>query len=115
MDVLTILLLIVFLFIRIPAAWAQAEASSARTKQLAEEVSDPLTTLPQIFVQDAYSPATYGTEAQTNRVIIRAIIPRIPRCSLLPFVQLVRPSFFIGTVPTGRGSATPRNRDRIID
>jgi hypothetical protein len=106
MDVLTILLLIVSLFFWTPAAWAQAEASSPKTKQLAEEFSDPLTTLPQIFVQDAYSPATYGTEAQTNRVIIRAIIPRIPRYSLLPFVQLIRPSFFINTVPTGRGSAT---------
>ncbi len=106
MDVLTILLLIVFLFFRTPAAWAQAEASSPRTKQLAEEFSDPLTTLPQVFVQDAYSPANYGTEAQTNRVIIRAIVPRIPRYSLLPFVQLIRPSFFIQTVPTGRGSAT---------
>lgn len=105
-GVFTVLLVFVFLFIRTSAASAQAGASSAKVKQLAEEFSDPLTTLPQVFVQDAYSPATYGTEAQTNRVIIRAIVPRIPKYSLLPFVQLIRPSFFINTVPTGRGSAT---------
>lgn len=105
-DVLPVLLLIVVLLLRTAAAWGQAEASSAKVKRLAEEFSDPLTTLPQLFVQDAYSPATYGTDAQTNRVIIRAIVPRIPKYSLLPFVQLIRPSFFINTVPTGRGSAT---------
>jgi hypothetical protein len=39
-------------------------------------------------------------------VIARLIIPRIPRYSLLPFVQLVRPSFSLVTVPTGRGRST---------
>src|SRR5262249_51293145 len=68
--------------------------------------NDPLTTLPQVFIQDAYTPANYGTDAQTNRVILRAIVPRIPRLSLFPFVQLVRPTFSLVTVPTGRGSAT---------
>ena len=58
------------------------------------------------FIQDAYTPANYGTDAQTNRVIFRAIVPRIPRLSLLPLVQLVRPSFTLVTVPEGRGSAT---------
>ncbi len=76
------------------------------TSKLAREFTDPLTTLPQIFIQDAYTPANYGTDAQTNRVIARAIIPRIPSFSLFPFVQLVRPTFQLVTVPTGRGSAT---------
>jgi len=84
----------------------QGDAPAQRAKKLAEEFSDPLTTLPQIFMQDAYTPENYGTEAQTNKVIVRAIVPRIPRYSLLPFVQLVRPSFTLVTVPTGRGSAT---------
>lgn len=87
-------------------ARAQAEAEQSRTAKLAEEFSDPLTSLPQIFMQDAYTPVNYGTDAPTNRVILRAIIPRIPRYSLLPFVQLVRPTFSVVTVPTGRGSAT---------
>ena len=48
----------------------------------------------------------YGTDAPLNRAIVRAIIPRIRRFTLLPFVQLVRPSVSLVTVPTGRGSAT---------
>jgi len=96
------------LFFQHAAACAQDEdeANVTSREKLAKEFTDPLTTLPQIFVQDAYTPANYGTEAQTNRVVARAIIPRIPRFTLLPFVQLVRPSFFLVTVPTGKGSAT---------
>ena len=96
----------------VPSAHAQAEAEpepeapDPTVAKLAEEFSDPLTTLPQIFTQDAYTPVNYGTAAPTNRVIARVIIPRIPRYSLLPFVQLVRPSFSLVTVPTGRGGAT---------
>jgi hypothetical protein len=91
---------------RAPAVRAEADDAASRKAKLAAEFSDPLTTLPQIFTQDAYSPANYGTEAQTNRAILRIIIPRLPRYSLFPFVQLVRPSFFLVTVPTGRGGAT---------
>jgi hypothetical protein len=83
-----------------------SEPEETNDSKLAEEFNDPLTTLPQIFIQDAYSPANYGTDAQTNRVIVRAIVPRIPRFSLLPLVQLVRPSVTLVTVPEGRGSAT---------
>jgi hypothetical protein len=88
-----------------PAIVAQEDAARSRAK-LAEDFSDPLTTLPQLFMQDVYTPENYGTEAQTNKVILRAIIPRIPEYSLLPFVQLIRPTFQIVTVPTGQGSAT---------
>jgi hypothetical protein len=96
------------LFFQAPAASAQDEdeVDTTDSERLAREFSDPLTTLPQIFLQDAYTPANHGTDAQTNRVIARAIIPRVPRFTLLPFVQLVRPSFSLVTVPTGKGSAT---------
>jgi hypothetical protein len=73
---------------------------------IAAEFSDPLTTLPQIFLQDAYSPKNHGTDAQTNRVIARVIVPRVPSSALLPFVQLIRPSLSLVTVPTGQGSQT---------
>jgi hypothetical protein len=86
-------------------AFAQDE-TGASDADLAREFNDPLTTFPQVFIQDAYTPANYGTDAQTNRVIARAIIPRIPRFSLFPFIQLIRPTFSLVTVPTGRGSAT---------
>ncbi len=104
--VLTIALMVASLFCRAPAAFAQAETPDTTAAKLAEEFNDPLTTLPQIFVQDDYTPSNYGTEAQTNRLTVRPIIPRIPRFSLLPFVQLIRPSFSLVTVPKGKGSAT---------
>jgi len=99
------------LFCRAPVASAQDEApepSAAKlgAAKLAQDFNDPLTTLPQLFVQDAYTPANYGTDAQTNRMIVRLIVPRIPKYSLWPFVQLVRPSFSVVTVPEGKGSAT---------
>src|SRR5215470_5898273 len=110
MSVPTIRLLIVFVVLLMLAVEAQAQTEPGETKrslkELAEDFSDPLTTLPQIFAQDAYTPSNYGTEAQSNKAILRAIIPRIPRFSLLPFVQLIRPSFFLETVPLGRGKGT---------
>jgi hypothetical protein len=96
------------LLFQAPAVLAQDEdqVDIADREKLAREFTDPLTTLPQIFLQDAYTPANHGTDAQANRVVARAIIPRVPRFTLLPFVQLVRPSFFLVTVPTGRGTDT---------
>jgi len=95
----------VVLSMAIPAA-SCAQADAERLATLAREFTDPLTTLPQLFLQDAYTPENHGTDAQTNRVVGRLIVPRIPRFTLLPFVQLVRPSLFLVTVPTGKGSAT---------
>jgi len=108
---MTLVLVAASLFCRAPAACAQAEAPDPSAvkpgaAKLAQDFNDPLTTLPQIFVQDAYTPANYGTDAQTNRVIVRLIVPRIPKYSLLPFVQLIRPSLSVVTVPEGKGSAT---------
>lgn len=76
------------------------------TAELSREFSDPLTTLPQVFVQEILTPQSFGTSAVTQRFVVRAIIPRIPRFSLLPFVQLVRPTLQVVTVPTGRGHET---------
>ena len=89
-----------------PSALAEERLPERSIDQLEDDFSDPLTTLPQIFTQDAYTPASYGTAASTNRVITRVIVPRLPKYSLFPFVQLVRPSFSLVTVPTGTGGAT---------
>jgi hypothetical protein len=78
----------------------------SRKEKLADEFSDPLTTLPQLFTQDVYTPKSFGTAAQTNRLIARMIVPRVPGASLFPFVQLIRPSVSLVTAPTGRGSTT---------
>ncbi|MGH7785878.1 MAG: hypothetical protein ACRERC_03370 [Candidatus Binatia bacterium] len=88
---------------------APVEAPAAKNPALAKlvaEFTDPLTTLPQLFVRDSYTPSIYGTDAPGNEVNIRAIVPRLPRFAFFPFVQLLRPSLNLETVPTGRGSAT---------
>lgn len=113
MKLLTVFLVVAGLFSRPAAVCAQAEPpeSTAETPaaakaKLVQEFNDPLSTLPQLFVQDAYTPVNYGTDAQTNKVIARLIVPRLPRFSLFPFVQLIRPSFSLVTVPEGKGGAT---------
>jgi hypothetical protein len=91
------------------AAFAQAQSTGQPHEdltKLAEEFTDPLTTLPQVFFRDYYTPANYGTNAQLNRALVRAIIPRLPRFSLFPFVQLVRPTFDLVTVPTYKRGMT---------
>jgi hypothetical protein len=89
---------------RLGTTFAQAQTPDPRVLQeLATEFTDPLTTLPQIFLKDAYSPANFGTHVQTNQALARAIIPRLPRFSLFPFIQLIRPTFSLVTVPSSRG------------
>ena len=73
--------------------------------KLEQEFTDPLTTLPQVLMRDSYSPATYGTHVETNVALIRPIIPRLPPYSLLPFYQLIRPTFELVTVPSARGGS----------
>jgi hypothetical protein len=87
-----------------PAAADPPPAEQAA--ELARDFADPLTTVPQLFLQDVYSPQTFGTAAQANRVVLRLLVPRLPGFQLLPFHQLVRPSFSLVTVPTGRGRGT---------
>ena len=84
-------------------AFAEDESPDPSAAELADDFTDPLTTLPQVFLQDVYTPTSYGTPYSANRVIGRIIVPRLPKYSLFPFVQLVRPSFSIVTLPNGRG------------
>ena len=98
-------LLLVLSMIGMTTGFARAQTPTA-VEKLQQEFTDPLTTLPQIFVKDVYSPANYGTNAQSNVVVARAIIPRLPKYSLFPFIQLIRPTFQLVTTPTGKGSAT---------
>jgi hypothetical protein len=108
-------LLAVLLAVAAPA-FAQDEEPPLGVRQLAEEFSDPLTTLPQLFLQDAYTPSNYGIDASTNRVIARLIVPRLPKYSLFPFVQLVRPSLSLVTVPQpGGGTRTEFGDMQLFD
>ena len=87
------------------SAAASSPATLSPEDKLEQEFTDPLTTLPQVIIRDSYTPANYGTNVQTNQVIVRPIIPRIPANTYLPFVQLVRPTFALVTVPSSRGGS----------
>jgi len=91
--------------------FAQAQTTLSAEEKLEQDFNDPLSTLPQLLVRDSYTPANYGPctpqscvrNDETNQVIIRPLIPRIPGNSLLPFTQLIRPTFALVTVPSSRG------------
>jgi hypothetical protein len=91
------------------ASLAQAQTGSKSPEKaeerLEQDFTDPLSTLPQVIIRDSYTPANYGTDVQTNQLIIRPLIPRIPPRTLLPFTQLIRPTFALVTVPSARGGA----------
>lgn len=99
------ILVIVLLILVSGDRFAYAQTTGSAEEKLEQEFTDPLTSLPQVIVRDSYSPANYGTNIQTNQAIIRPIIPRIPPQTLLPFVQLVRPTFALVTVPSSRGGS----------
>lgn len=82
------------------------DEATLRRRKLVEEFTDPLTELPQIFLKDAFTPSNFATEGRSNVVTARAIVPRIPRFTLLPFVQLLRPSISLVTFPTGKKRGT---------
>ncbi len=100
-------------------ARAQEAATNSELKeelQLERDFTDPLTTLPQLTMRDSYSPATYGTHVQTNQAIVRPIIPRLPPQTLLPFVQLIRPTFSLVTIPdAGGGTRTEFGDTAVFD
>jgi len=73
--------------------------------QLAEEVDDPTARLAQLKLQDIYTPGNFQTSAQTNTAQLQAPVPIAP-FSLLPFQQLVRPTFKLVTSATSGGSST---------
>jgi len=105
---LPLLALLAFLWITVTIAGiarAQTAPTSTESEQekLERDFTDPLSTLPQVVVRDSYTPANYGTGVETNQFLIRPLIPRIPPRTFLPFVQLIRPTFTLVTVPSSRG------------
>jgi hypothetical protein len=72
------ILCLVCLIILGRAASAAAQQTLSSEEKLEQDFTDPLTTLPQLIVRDSYTPANYGSNLQTNQLIVRPIIPRIP-------------------------------------
>ncbi len=100
-----IILLTSYLIVGILSGNICAQVPLREEEKLEQEFTDPLTTLPQLIVRDSYTPANYGTNLQTNQVIVRPIIPRVPPNTLLPVAQLVRPTIALLTVPSSRGGS----------
>jgi hypothetical protein len=73
--------------------------------KLERDFIDPLTTLPEVVVRDSCTPTNFDTNVQTNQLIVRPLIPRIPPRSFLPFDQLIRPTVALVTVPSSRGGS----------
>jgi hypothetical protein len=97
--------LVITLSMVFSAGSIKAQIAQSPEETLEQDFTDPLTTLPQIIIRDSYSPATYGTHVETNQLVLRPIIPRIPPNTLLPFIQLIRPTFSLVTVPSSRGGS----------
>jgi hypothetical protein len=109
------MVLAIFFAIILRAEFAQAQSRPAtglaEEELLERDFTDPLTTLPQLILRDSYTPANYGPcapsscvrDEETNQVIIRPLIPRVPPRTLLPFAQLIRPTLALVTVPSSNG------------
>jgi len=89
---------------------ASSSANQPDDEPLAEQVNDPLAHLTQVQIKDAYTPAEYGTNAQSNTIQFRSIFAIRP-FSLVPLEQLFRPTLRVVTVPNGKGSSTTTGYD----
>jgi hypothetical protein len=96
----------------IPLIWsggsdclAQQASGDALSESLSEELNDPTATLTQMQVQDFFTPSEYGTNAQPNTVQGRFTLAILPH-GLMPFAQIVRPTFSLVSRPEGKGGPT---------
>jgi hypothetical protein len=61
---------IVFWVIAPGLSCAQDKPGLAGEEKLIAEFTDPLTTLPQISIKDAFTPANFGTHVKINQFIV---------------------------------------------
>jgi hypothetical protein len=83
----------------------QTAAAGNDDESLAIKEYDPTANLTQFKVQDIYTPAEYGTNAQLNTLQIRPLLAVRPQL-FTPLEQLVRPSIQIVTVPRNKSAST---------
>lgn len=89
----------------------RAPTHTESEQELERYFTDPLSTLPQVVIRDSYTPANFGTGLETNQFLVRPLMPRIPPRTFLPFMQLIRPTFTLVTVPSSRGGTRPEFGD----
>jgi hypothetical protein len=84
-----------------------ANSTGAESEEdfLAREVDDPTAILTQLKLQDLYTPKNSQTSAQTNTIQLQPIVPVEP-FSLVPFKQVIRPTFKVSTLATSGSSST---------
>jgi hypothetical protein len=83
----------------------QAATAGNDDESLAIKEYDPTANLTQFKVQDIYTPAEYGTNAQPNTLQFRPLLAVRPQL-FTPLEQLIRPSIQIVTVPRNKGATT---------
>ena len=85
---------------------AQRTAAAGNDDEaLAEKEYDPTASLTQFKIQDIYTPAEYGTNAQPNTLQFRPLFAVRPEL-FTPLEQLIRPTIQIVTVPRNKGAST---------
>jgi hypothetical protein len=89
----------------ISVAPSKPPPASGDDESLAEKVNDPTASLTQFKVQDIYTPAEFGTNAQPNTLQLRPLFAVRPQL-FTPLEQLIRPTIQIVTVPRNKGATT---------
>jgi hypothetical protein len=83
----------------------QSAAAGNDDESLAIKEYDPTASLTQFKIQDIYTPAEYGTNAQPNTLQIRPLLAVRPQL-FTPLEQLIRPTIQVVTVPRNKGAST---------
>jgi hypothetical protein len=99
-------LAVLILLARCSIGLAQQTASASLTDEaLAVKEYDPTADLTQFKIQDVYTPAQYGTNAQPNTLQLRPLLSVRPQL-FTPLEQLIRPTIQVVTVPRNKGATT---------
>ena len=88
-----------------PGFAQQTAAAGNDDESLAIKENDPTADLTQFKIQDIYTPAEYGTNAQLNTLQFRPLLAVRPQI-FTPLEQLIRPTIQVVTVPRNKGATT---------
>jgi hypothetical protein len=85
--------------------FADSGTATVGPESLTEKANDPTASLTQLQAKDYYTPSEYGTDAQTNTLVLRSVLAVRPH-GPLDLEEIIRPTFQIVTKPLGKGSPT---------
>lgn len=84
---------------------ANSVVNESEEDHLAREVDDPTAILTQLKFQELYTPSNFQTPAQTNQIDLKVVLPVAP-FSLMPFQQIIRPTFKVRTIATSHSTGS---------